>query len=82
MHELCRSPNRDDNLLAEIALSLIQCGTSVDMTSSSQEDLTALMYAAYHNHAGVATVLIESNCKLNSQDYVCFFSFRNEKVNN
>ena len=51
-------------------MSLIDYGTSVDMKSSSQEDLTALMYAAYHNHAGVATVLIESNCNLNSQDYV------------
>lgn len=28
------------------------------------------MYAAYHNHVGVANVLIESNCDLNTTDYV------------
>ena len=32
------------------------------------------MYAAYHNHVGVANVLIESNCDLNTTDYVNYFS--------
>ncbi len=35
-----------------------------------KEDLNALMYAAYHNHVGVANVLIEHNCDLDSTDYV------------
>ena len=28
------------------------------------------MYAAYHNHVGVANVLIKNNCDLNTTDYV------------
>ena len=36
----------------------------------TQEDLNALMYAAYHNHVQVANVLIENNCDLDSTDYV------------
>ena len=27
------------------------------------------MYAAYHNHVGVANVLIEYNCDINTTDY-------------
>lgn len=36
LHELCRSPCRNEDVLAEIALSLIDSGTHVDMKSSSQ----------------------------------------------
>lgn len=46
------------------------------MTSSTQEDLNALMYAAYHNHVGVANVLIEYNCDLNTTDYVRSDTYR------
>jgi len=73
--ELCRSPSRNEEALAEIAHVLIETGTSVDIKASAKfhsfkEDFTALMYAAYHNHARIASVLIESNCNLNIQDYV------------
>ncbi len=38
------------------------------------------MYAAYHNHVGVANVLIESNCDLNTTDYVKHFSLLYQKI--
>ena len=31
------------------------------------------MYAAYHNHVGVADVLLEYNCDINTTDYVSAF---------
>lgn len=55
--------------MARIAKRLIQSGSDVNLTSASQEDLNALMYAAYHNHVGVANVLIENNCDINTTDY-------------
>lgn len=70
LHEVCRSPaTQKEEVLARIAKRLIQSGSDVNLASSSQEDLNALMYAAYHNHVGVANVLIESNCDLNTTDY-------------
>ena len=37
------------------------------------------MYAAYHNHVGVANVLIEYNCDINTTDYVSYkFGFTSE----
>jgi ankyrin repeat protein len=75
LHEVCRSPAKKEDILARIAKLLIQSGSDVNLTSSSQmltslqEDLNALMYAAYHNHVGVANVLIEYNCDINTTDY-------------
>lgn len=70
LHEVCRSPSLDkEEVLARIAKRLIQSGSDANLSSSSQEDLNALMYAAYHNHVGVANVLIEHNCDLDSTDY-------------
>lgn len=40
-----------------------------------KQDLNALMYAAYHNHVGVAQVLIEYNCDMNTTDHVLAFNF-------
>ena len=37
------------------------------------------MYAAYHNHVGVANVLIESNCDIDTTDYVILTFFFIEK---
>lgn len=70
LHEICRSPaiNKED-VLARIAKRLIQAGCDANVSSSSQEDLSALMYAAYHNHVSVANVLIEHNCNIDSTDY-------------
>lgn len=70
LHEVCRSPKNKEEVLARIAKRLIQSGSDVNLTSASQEDLNALMYAAYHNHVGVANVLIENNCDINTTDYV------------
>lgn len=39
------------------------------------------MYAAYHNHVGVANVLIESNCDLNTTDYVILVYFKIFTIN-
>jgi ankyrin repeat protein len=70
LHEVCRSPaNQKEEVLARIAKRLIQSGCDVNLTSASQEDLNALMYAAYHNHVGVANVLIEYNADINTTDY-------------
>ncbi|KAL7669295.1 hypothetical protein ACOME3_009957 [Neoechinorhynchus agilis] len=52
--------------LAEIALALVDAGA--DINRRSNEQLTPLIYAAYHNHVEVALVLIESNCEINAQD--------------
>jgi ankyrin repeat protein len=71
LHEVCRSPVQNkEEILARIAYKLIQNGCDVNLSSSTKEDLNALMYAAYHNHAGVANVLIENNCDVNTTDYV------------
>ena len=70
LHEVCRSPAvGQEDALARIAMRLIQAGCDTNMASSSQEDLNALMYAAYHNHVGVANVLIEHNCNIDSIDH-------------
>jgi ankyrin repeat protein len=70
LHEVCRSPVKSkEEILCEIIISLIQSGSDVNLTSNTQEDLNSLMYAAYHNHVGVAKVLIEYNCDLNTTDY-------------
>lgn len=69
LHEVCRSQTKKEDVLARIAKLLIQYGSDVNLTSSSQEDLNALMYAAYHNHVGVANVLLEYNCDINTTDY-------------
>lgn len=70
LHEVCRSrATHKEDILSRIAKELIQSGVDVNLTSSSQEDLNALMYAAYHNHVQVANVLIEYNCDLNITDY-------------
>jgi len=70
LHEVCRSPAiQKEEILARIAKRLIQSGSDANLSSSSQEDLNALMYAAYHNHVQVANVLIENNCDLDSTDY-------------
>lgn len=72
LHEVCRSPALEqEEVLARIAKRLIQAGCDTNLPSSSgtQEDLNALMYAAYHNHVMVANVLIEHNCNIDSTDY-------------
>lgn len=70
LHEVCRSPvSNKEEILARIAKRLIQGGCDVNLSSSTKEDLNALMYAAYHNHAGVANVLIEFNVDVNTTDY-------------
>jgi len=70
LHEVCRSPaSSKGEILARIAKRLIQAGCDANISSSSQEDLNALMYAAYHNHVSVANVLIEHNCNIDSTDY-------------
>ncbi|RNA31176.1 ankyrin repeat domain-containing 50-like [Brachionus plicatilis] len=68
MHECCRSPSNKEKDLSIIAKSLIEAGCDVNLTSSSHQDFNALMYAAYHNHVGVANVLLESNCDINTTD--------------
>lgn len=70
LHEVCRSPSNKEEVLASIAKRLIQSGSDVNLSSASQEDLNALMYAAYHNHVGVANVLIEYNCNIDRTDHV------------
>lgn len=75
LHEVCRSPALEqEEVLARIAKRLIQAGCDTNLPSSSgtQEDLNALMYAAYHNHVMVANVLIEHNCNIDSTDYVIY----------
>jgi ankyrin repeat protein len=81
LHEVCRSPpTSDDQALARITKILIENGSDVNLTSTSRhlssngtsntnEEMNPIMYAAYHNHAGVAKVLIENNCDLNFTDY-------------
>lgn len=70
LHEVCRSPAvGKEDVLSRIAKVLIQTGCDANVSSSSQEDLNALMYAAYHNHVSVANVLIEHNCNIDSTDY-------------
>jgi ankyrin repeat protein len=71
LHEVCRSPSTQETVLASIAKRLIQAGSDVNLSSSSvhKEDLNALMYAAYHNHVGVANILIEYNCNLDRTDH-------------
>lgn len=56
--------------MARIAMRLIQAGCDTNMASSSQDDLNALMYAAYHNHVTIANVLLEHNCNIDSTDHV------------
>ena len=74
LHEVCRSPaSSKGEILARIAKRLIQAGCDANISSSSQEDLNALMYAAYHNHVSVANVLIEHNCNIDSTDYVILY---------
>lgn len=69
LHEVCRSPSNKENTLSTIAQKLIQFGCDVNLLSSSQQDLNALMYAAYHNHVGVASVLLEYDCDINRTDH-------------
>jgi ankyrin repeat protein len=70
LHEVCRSPAvNKGKILARIAKRLIQAGCDANVSSTSEEDLNALMYAAYHNHVSVANVLIEHNCNIDSTDY-------------
>jgi len=38
------------------------------------------MYAAYHNHVGVANVLIEYNCDMDTTDYVIIILFKNKSI--
>lgn len=70
LHEVCRSTaTEQEETLARIAKRLLQANCDVNLVSDSQEDFNALMYAAYHNHVTVASVLLEHNCDMNITDH-------------
>ena len=70
LHELARSPVGIEEELEEVATLLIDGGADVNMQASGNGDanFTALMFAAYHDHLGVAkSILKAKNCDMNKQ---------------
>ncbi|XP_048244843.1 ankyrin-3-like isoform X1 [Haliotis rufescens] len=67
LHETARSKGTDDRKLSAITEQLVTAGSDVNAKGSDlgEVDFTSLMFASYHGHPEVATVLIEAGCHLN-----------------
>ncbi|XP_067667325.1 ankyrin repeat domain-containing protein 6-like [Haliotis asinina] len=67
LHETARSKCTDGRKLKAITQQLVAAGSDVNAKGSDlgEVDFTALMFASYHGHPEVATVLIETGCHLN-----------------
>lgn len=70
LHELARSPVGLEDELERVGDHLIEAGDDVNVQAAGNGDanFTPLMFAAYHDHLGVARAILKSkNCDKNKQ---------------